>query len=88
MQDNLCWSWPAENHPNNYPEFRQLTAKFKTDVMNALISNPPEPDRIPELHKVYTEVALKIILGGPDTLPGLLDAYSQEVQDIFGLGPR
>ena len=78
----------VENHPNNYLEFKQLTAKFKTEVMNTLLSNPPEPDKIPELHKVYTDGALSIFLGGPDTLLGLLDGYSQGVQEVFGFGPR
>ena len=65
----------VENHPNNvqaYAEFKKFTGQFKTDVLNAVLSNPPEPNKIPELHKVYTDGTLSIFLGGPDTIPVLL----------------
>jgi hypothetical protein len=80
----------VENHPNNYLEFRQLTAEFKTDVMNALLSNPQEPEKIPEFHKVYTDGVLRIFLGGPDTIPGLLENYGRGVTSILtlDLGPE
>ena len=64
-----------------------FTGEFKTEVINAVLSNPPEPDKIPE-HKVYTDGALRIFLGGPDTIPDLLQDYGRNIFQIFGLGPR
>ena len=69
-------------------QFRLLTGQFKTDVINAVLQSPPEPDKILRLHGVYADKVLAIFLGGPDTIPGLLDAYSQGVIEIFELGPR
>jgi hypothetical protein len=69
-------------------DFLKLTGEFKTDIINALLSNPPEPDKIPEFHKIYTDGVLRIFLGGPDTIPGLLQDYGRNVFQIFGLGPR
>jgi hypothetical protein len=74
--------------PDKIAQFRQLTGQWKSDVINAVLQNPPEPDKILRLHSVYASKVLAIFLGGPDTIPGLLDAYSQGVIEIFGLAPR
>ena len=68
-------------------EFRKLTAQFERDVINAVISNPPEPDRIFGLLNSYDDGVERIFLGGPDTIPGLLQDYGRNVFQIFGLGP-
>ena len=74
--------------PEKVGQFRQLTGQWKSDVINAVLQNPPEPDKILRLHGVYADKVLAIFLGGPDTIPGLLDAYSQGVIEIFELGSR
>ena len=74
--------------PDKIGQFRQLTGQFKTDVINAVLVSPPEPEKIPEFHKVYTDGVLRIFLGGPDTIPELLQDYGRNVFQIFGLGPR
>jgi hypothetical protein len=73
--------------PEKIGQFRQLTGQWKSDVINVVLRNPPEPEKIPRSHSVYADKVLAIFLGGPDTIPGLLDAYSQGVKEIFGLGP-
>ena len=74
--------------PEKIGQFRQLTGQFKTDVINAVLVSPPEPEKIPEFHKVYTDGVLRIFLGGPDTIPELLQDYGRNVFQIFELGPR
>jgi hypothetical protein len=74
--------------PDKIGQFRQLTGQWKSDAINAVLQSPPDPDKIIRLHGVYAERVLAIFLGGPDTIPGLLDAYSQGVKEIFGLGRR
>ena len=74
--------------PEKTGQFRQLTGQFQSDVINAVLTQPPEPDKILRLHQVYADKVLNIFLGGPDTIPGLLDAYSDGVKRIFELGPR
>jgi len=69
-------------------QFRQLTGQWKTDVINAVLQPPPNGDKIAEFHKVYTDGVLRIFLGGPDTIPELLQDYGRNVFEIFGLGPR
>jgi hypothetical protein len=80
-------SSPDPDKQQKLAQFRQLSGQFQIDVINALSSNPPAHDKIPEFDKVYTDGVLRILLGGPDTIPGLLDACSQGVKEIFGLGP-
>ena len=70
----------------NCGAFLKLTAQFEKAVIGA--TAPPEPDKIPEFHKVYTDGVSRIFLGGPDTNPELLQDYGQNVFQIFGLGPR
>ena len=74
--------------PDKIGQFRQLTGQFKTDVISAVLVSPPEPEKIPEFHKVYTDGVLRIFLGGPDTIPELLQDYGRNVFQIFELGPR
>jgi hypothetical protein len=74
--------------PDKIAQFRQLTGQFKSDVINAVLQSPPEPERILGLLNSYDDGVERIFLGGPDTIQGLLDAYSQGVIEIFGLGPR
>jgi hypothetical protein len=80
----------VENHPNNVPygEFKKLTGQFKTDIINAVLINPPDPDKILRFLNAYDDGVERIFFGGPDTIPGLLDAYSQGVIELFELGPR
>jgi hypothetical protein len=72
--------------PDKIAQFRQLTGQWKSDVINAVLQSLPEPEKILRLHGVYADKVLAIFLGGPDTIPELLDAYSQGVIEIFGLG--
>ena len=44
--------------------------------------------KIPEFHKVYTDGVLRVFLGGPETIPELLQDDGGNVFHIFGLGPR
>jgi hypothetical protein len=76
------------DHETKLSQFRLLTGQFKTDVINPVLQSPPEPDKILRLHGVYADKVLAKFPGGPDTIPGLLDTYSQGVKEIFGLDPR
>jgi hypothetical protein len=74
--------------PDKIGQFRQLTGQFKSDVINAVLSNPPEPDKIFGLLNSYDDGVERIFLGGPDTIPVLLQDYGRNVFEVFGLGPR
>ena len=45
------------------------------DVISAVQSDPPGPDKFPEFHKVYSVGVLRIFLGGPDTIYALVKSY-------------
>ena len=57
--------------PEKVGQFGQQTGQFKTDVINAKLSNPPEHDRIFGLLNSFDDGAECIFLGGPDTIPEL-----------------
>ena len=75
----------AENHPNNYAEFKQLTGEFKKDVL--------EPDGIinysgGDTLTHYHDSVLRIFLGGPDTIPMLIENYIADIRGLEGSDPR
>ena len=75
----------AENHPNNYAEFKQLTGQFKKDVL--------EPDGIINYNggdtlTHYHDSVSRIFLGGPDTISELIEKYIADISGLEGPGPR
>ena len=69
-------------------EFQKLTAQFKTDVIDAVLQAPPEPDKVLRLLNAYGDGVERIFLGGPDTVPGLLEQYQQAVLRVFVAPPE
>lgn len=68
---------------------RKLTHEFEKDVIG-LVGNPDEVPPSPvvgELHRVYTDGALRIFLGGPDTIPALIENYQQAVLGLLNSPP-
>jgi len=75
--------------PGCMPQFKKLTNEFEKAVIG-LVGNPnelPPSPAVSELHRVYTDGALRIFLGGPDTIPVLLEDYQQEVLSLLSAPP-
>jgi hypothetical protein len=63
-------------------EFKKLTREFEKAVIGA-VGNPDTSTTIRVLAGEYSEEAEPLLLGGPDTLPRLLEQYQQEVLEVF-----
>jgi hypothetical protein len=63
-------------------EFKKLTHEFEKNVINA-IGNPEITPGPRELLSAYVDDVNNIFLGGPDTIPGLLEQYQQAVLAVF-----
>ena len=71
-------------------EFKKLTHEFEKNVIG-LIGNPndtPPSPVVRELLGVYTDGAMRIFLGGPDTIPGILESYQEEVLSLLNSPPE
>jgi hypothetical protein len=68
--------------------FKQTTHEFEKNVIS-LVGNPnegPQP-HLRELLDAYVQDVNRIFLGGPDTIPGLVEQYKQAVLPIFEIPP-
>ena len=65
-------------------EFKKMTHEFEKSVIG-LVGNPNEGPipHLRELVDAYAQEFNRILLGGPDTLPGLLEQYQQSVLAVF-----
>ena len=77
----------VENHPNNIPyaEFKKLTGQFKTDFLNVLLQNPPEPDRLQSILDSYIDEFNRIFLGVADDIPELKEEVEMFAQIMHHL---
>jgi hypothetical protein len=67
--------------PHLIGDFAKLTAQLRRDVINAAQVGDPN---IRGIVINWHDAALRIFLGGPDTIPPLIEGYTQEVLRIFG----
>jgi hypothetical protein len=65
--------------------WKQLTHEFEKNVINT-IKEGPQP-HLRELLTAYIDDVNKIFLGGPDTIPVLLQSYERDVTTIFDTQP-
>jgi hypothetical protein len=85
----LQQAYAPRDCPGCMPQFKKLTNEFEKAVIG-LVGNPnelPPSPAVSELHRVYTDGALRIFLGGPDTIPVLLEDYQQEVLSLLSAPP-
>ena len=85
IQSVLATTAPPEGDKTS--QFRQLTGQFKTDIIDAELVAPPEGDKVLRLLNAYGDGVERIFLGGPDTIPGLLEQYQQAVLRVFAQPP-
>ena len=76
---------PDPDKQEELGQFRQLTGQFQIDVMNSVLSNPPEPKKIVVLLNSHGESIESIGLGGLD-ISELFQEYKGKVFRIFNLG--
>jgi hypothetical protein len=69
-------------------QFKKLTHEFEKAVIGDQdISQGPIP-HLRELLDAYAQDVNRIFLGGPDTIPGLLEQYQQAVLAVFQTPPE
>jgi hypothetical protein len=64
---------------NDYVIWRKTTHEFEKNVIN--IIGDPNEDPVPHLRPLlvaYVQDVTRIFLGGPDTIPGLLEDYHRK----------
>jgi hypothetical protein len=69
-------------------EFKKLTHDFEKNVIgDPNVSQGPQP-HLRELLDAYANDVTQIFLGGPDTIPGLLEQYQLAVLAVFVQPPE
>ena len=68
-------------------DFKKLTHEFEKNVINA-VGDPNISPGPRELLIAYVEDVNRIFLGGPDTIPGLLEQYQLAVLAVFTQPPE
>jgi hypothetical protein len=68
------------------PDFKQTTHEFEKNVINA-IGDPGISPQPRELLVGYLGDVNSIFLGGPDTIPALLQSYERDVTNLFHTPP-
>ena len=72
---------------NDCQQFKKLTQQFEKTVIKLIgTTEGPEP-HLRELLQAYADGVNRIFLGGPDTIPALLQSYEQDVTTIFDQQP-
>lgn len=66
-------------------EFKKDTHEFEKNVVNT-IKEGPQP-HLRELLTAYVDDVNRIFLGGPDTIPPLIQNYERDVTTIFDVSP-
>ena len=67
---------------NGCVQFKKLTHEFEKAVISGQW-NPGDTPPIRELVEAYARDVTQIFLGGPDTIPGLLEQYQLAVSAVF-----
>jgi hypothetical protein len=70
---------------NDYVVWKKTTHEFEKNVINT-IKEGPQP-HLRELLAAYIDDVNRIFLGGPDTIPPLLQNYEHDVTTIFDQSP-
>ena len=76
----------AQIDPGNFVLWKKTTHEFEKNVINAI----GEPNQSPgprDLLSAYVVDVNRIFLGGPDTIPALLQSYQDDVTTIFDQNP-
>jgi hypothetical protein len=69
-------------------EFKKLTHEFEKNVIgDPNIFQGPAP-HLRELLDAYVQDVMRTFLGGPDTIPGLLEQYQSDVLAVFQNPPE
>jgi hypothetical protein len=75
----------AQIDPGNFVLWIKTTHEFEKNVINT-IKEGPEP-HLSELLTAYVDDVNRIFLGGPDTIPALLQSYERDATTIFDSQP-
>lgn len=70
----------------NWKDFKKLTHEFEKNVISGQW-NPGDTPPTRELLASYIVDVNRILLGGPDTLPPLIQSYERDVTSIFDIPP-
>ena len=70
----------------NWKDFKKLTHEFERNVISGQW-NPGDTPPTRELLASYIVDVNRILLGGPDTLPTLIQSYERDVTTIFDQSP-
>src|ERR1041384_4203493 len=75
----------AQIDPGNFVLWKKTTHEFEKNVINTIKEGPAPHLR--ELLTAYIDDVNRIFLGGPDTIPPLLQNYERDVTTIFDSQP-
>jgi hypothetical protein len=78
----------AQIDPGNFVLWKKTTHEFEKNVINTIRDESAGP--IPHLRVLlqgYVDDVNRIFLGGPDTIPALLQSYERDVTTIFDSQP-
>jgi hypothetical protein len=76
----------AQIDPGNFVLWKKTTHEFEKNVINAI----RDPNLTPgprDLLSAYVDDVNRILLGGPDTIPALLQSYERDATTIFDSQP-
>jgi hypothetical protein len=76
----------AQIDPGNFVLWKKTTHEFEKNVIKA-IGDPNVSPGPRELLVAYIDDVNRIFLGGPDTIPALLQSYQEDVTTIFDQNP-
>jgi hypothetical protein len=78
----------AQIDPGNFVLFKKTTHEFEKNVIKTIkdTNTGPAP-HLRELLQGYVDDVNRIFLGGPDTIPALLQSYERDVTTIFEINP-
>ena len=76
----------AQIDPGNFVLWKKTTHEFEKNVINA-IGDPNFTPGPRDLLSAYVDDVNRIFLGGPDTIPALLQSYERDVTTIFDQSP-
>jgi hypothetical protein len=82
--------WAPRGCGGCIPHFMKTTHEFEKNVIGGVIdpnSVPPSPV-VRELLEAYVLDVNRIFLGGPDTIPGLVESYQQAVLSLLNSPPE
>jgi hypothetical protein len=81
--------WAPRDCGSCIPDFMKTIHEFEKNVIGGVIdpnSVPPSPV-VRELLEAYVQDVNRIFLGGPDTIPGLVESYQEAVLSLLNSPP-